>query len=175
MVEEYQSEVVESVQIADNAAGIFIKHLEKKKDYESRSTKKSTGGVISPNQDRLHFGLLRLLCLFIGLTIGSNICEIIYFWNIYPNISRVSNMVLTYINECETWSAFFILGTSMWETILWNNTVQMWDRSSLELFEDHAIYIKSSILPNITHYTSLDLGNYTDLYKITVDQVNPIK
>lgn len=78
----------------------------------------------------------------------------------------ITNLTKVNILSIELWNAYFILQTAVTETILYNNTVKMWNNVDSESFYyEYREIIKNSIIKNLTESLEYDLGNMTQKYQ----------
>lgn len=90
----------------------------------------------------------------------------VFLYNLFNGRNqRLKGLVYAYTLTIETYSTFFQLHTAAIETILWNNTVNIWGKPSLAFFEEMSDFTKSYIYPNIEESLKLDLGNLTEFYR----------
>lgn len=134
-----------------------------KKGRNSSMKVKNTRKV-SLQRKNFFFGFIKLLVIFL-ISIGLIIFfQLFYYWVLIPKGERLKNLVKVSILNTEIWSSFVLLHTFAFETILWNNTMPVWNTDSLTAFRMVMQHVKYNVLENITEALDYDLGNYTDIY-----------
>lgn len=116
-------------------------------------------------QRKYTFGYLRVLIAIIASFALLLIYKIIIYKLHHGRSLRLEGLIHVYTLTIETWATFFQLHTAVIETIMWNNTLQMWDNSSLVLFDELTDFTNDYIFANITKSLTYDLGNLTESYR----------
>jgi len=94
-----------------------------------------------------------------------------YFFVLYPLTRRITNLVKSYVLGVEVWSAFSILGVTLFQAIIWNNTAPYFNSTADKVFENHLVYTNENVMKNLTDSTNYDLGNITETYQALINKV----
>ena len=128
------------------------------------------------NHSGNYFGFVRVFVIvgaFILLLAGSQ--TFLYLF-LAPKAQRVLDLTKVYILGVESWNAIYILHNAFFETLLWNNTLNMWGSGdSLSVYMKQRKYFKEKIIANFTDSLTYDLGNFTDSYRDALTKVRSHK
>lgn len=174
---ELKSMLLEEKVYEEQSKGLILNDHEWDAGNTSRR-KKSSGWrkqKVKLYQKKNNFGFLRLLFVFslaISLIISM---QFVYYVILSPKGNKITNIVKVYILAVELWSAYASIHTFAFETILWNNTLPIWNTDSLSAYKIMKKHIKMNIIPNFTEALEYDMGNYTDIYINQISKVNFLK
>lgn len=144
-------------------------------DNEAQGNKKpkksSRRQKIKTFHNKNTFGFVRLMLSFLA-AITLVICmQTLYYIILSPKGQQISNLVKVYINDVELWSSLATIHVFAFETILWNNTVPIWNTDSLSAYQIMREHIRNDIIPNITEALDYDMGNYSLTY---INQISKV-
>lgn len=139
--------------------------LKPKKNFLKRRSK------IKTFHNRNTFGFVKLMLSFLSAIALVISMQITYYAILSPKGQQISNLVKVYINDVELWSAFATIHTFAFETILWNNTVPVWNTDSLSAYRQVRDHIRVNIIPNFTEALEYEMGNYSLKYREQISMV----
>lgn len=121
------------------------------------------------------FGFGRLSLIFLAVILLTVLIQAIYYWMVSPKADKVMNLLKIYILHIELWSSLATVHTAAFETILWNNTVPMWNMESLKVYELSKEHLQHKVIDNLTEALEYDLGNYTGEFRNLMLRVSKLK
>lgn len=140
--------------------GLFEKKSNRRKDKVKLFHNKNT------------FGFTKLVIAFLLTILLIISMQFTYFLILSPKGHKISNLVKVYILAVELWSSYATIHTVAFETILWNNTLPIWNTDSLGAYNILHDHIKTNIIPNFTEALDYDMGNYSEIY---INQISKVK
>jgi len=121
-----------------------------------------------------YFGFAKLSSIFAVILTFLIIMQYFYYYILAPKGDKITNLMKVYILAVELWSSFATIHSVFFQTILWNNTVPVWDHDSLTAFNFYKDHIQKNILVNFTEALEYNLGNYTELFETKMTKVRII-
>lgn len=182
------SKVLIEEKVYEKDAEIFFSnnHVQIKKIKTKRRKNQSKNGRTSRNNSNWNkpisldfsnffFGLFTSIATFFVLITLFIILQYVNYSITYPQAKRVANLMEVYILGVETWSSFFSLHMFMLETVLYNNSLRVWDnKSSLEVYEYFKTHIEKNVLSNYSDIVEKDLGNFSQPFIYALNKVRII-
>lgn len=114
---------------------------------------------------RFSFGYIRSLSYILIIFATFILSKIASFIIYQGRNSRLLSLTSIYTLNAETWITLSQLHNSAIETMLWNNTLLIWGKPSLTIFEELSMYLEGQIFPNLTNAISYDLGNLSSTFR----------
>lgn len=141
----------------------------------SRSSRKlHSSQKVKITKGKHMFGFTRLSLIFLGIILLMTLIQGLYYWLVSPKADKVMNLLKVYILHIELWSSLATLHTAAFETILWNNTVPMWNTESLRVYEMSKDHLEQKVMANLTEALDYDLGNYTHKFRELMTKVRRV-
>jgi len=135
------------------------KNKNKKKATEVNSTVSIK--LIHTSINRRYFKLVIFLTV---LSVALSCFDILILSNARGTFSQLQNTLKVEILVVEAWGSFMNAQNALVKLILWNDTSNIWGKSSSAAFEEFQGYITQSLLANFTESLDYNLGNYTETY-----------